>query len=245
VYWSVISVDFGASVAASLLASLLSADRCLALVRPLHHRRICTVRRTGIVAASVSVLAIIFGFNYTLRFSVTLPGRTGAYTVEGIKSAIGDIHAFAQACAFLDFILRFALPLTIMAVSNTWTLAVIRQSERFRKTCASVQTDQKSSPKCLATTVGLVVVFVCTQLVLGGISFDGILFGRLHRGTLLVESIFISGNVLAKANSVVNFFVYFGLSREFRHELLVLFRCRSKKAEEKQMNTISSHVSQN
>jgi hypothetical protein len=224
-YWYVISVDSGASIAASLVPTFLSMDRCFALLHPLKHKRICSVLKVKVVSGIIVTLSLIVGFNYVLRFNVKFPGRFGAYTVNGqFQRSLGFSKQFHQACSFIEFILRFILPLTIMAVSNTWTLAVIRKSNMFRKKHASTSTDHRST-KCLATTVGLVILFFCTQLVHAGITFDGILFGREHRGSLFSETIFISGNVLVKANSVVNFFVYLILGREFRREFLGMIGC--------------------
>jgi hypothetical protein len=200
-------------------------------MQPLKQKAICTVTKVRIVSVSVLVGSLIFGFSYALRFTV-LPGRFGAYSVNGARRYMGTVTWFTQACSFIEFILRFVLPLTTMMVSNTWTLAIIRKSDVFRRKCAS-SANEKRSPKCLATTIGLVVVFFCTQLV------HGILFGRENRGTLFSETIFISGSVMTKANSIVNFFVYLILGREFRREFLLLIGAKQPEKERvKQVKTV-------
>jgi hypothetical protein len=239
-YWYVISIDVGALMAASLLAMLFSVDRCFALTYPLKHKGIWTAKKVGVLCGCVLSFALFYGFNYALRFVVRYPGRFAAYTVNGARRLpIGDIKWFKQACAFLEFILRFALPLTAMSVSNTWIIAVIRKSDLFRKEHVANGANTQT-PKCLATTIGLVVVFFCTQMVHAGITFDGIIFGLEHRGTLFSETIYVAGNIFAKANSIVNVFVYLLLGREFRKVFLKMLRCW--KVEKKTLPPVQLHV---
>jgi hypothetical protein len=60
----------------------------------------------------------------------------------------------------------------------------------------------------LVITVGLVVIFFCTQLLYAAVLVDGMNFGIEHRGTFAMEVTVVVSNVLRKVNSVVNVFVY-------------------------------------
>jgi hypothetical protein len=225
-YWPVVSLDHGASMAASLLSMLLSVDRCFALKYPLKHRKVWSVRKVKILAAVVTVLSVVVSLHKLLQFYVHFPGRIGAYIIDTRPTPLGNNKHFSQACAYTEFLLRFAIPLLTMTVSNTWTLAIIQRSDAFRKKLDD-KSHTRKTPKCLAITVGLVVIFFCTQLLYAVVLVDGMVFGIEHRGTLALEVTYCVSNILRKINSDVNVFVYLALSQEFRCTLLTIARCAS------------------
>jgi hypothetical protein len=130
-----------------------------------------------------------------------------------------------------ELLLRFVVPLLVMAVTNTWSLVIVRRSDVFRqKFEAAKNTTVLKKPKCLMLTVGIVVIFFLTQIFNAGIRADGMVFGIEHRGTFEMEAVVTISNVLQKANSLVNFFIYIILDKEFRATAWSMLRWRIQNA---------------
>ncbi|ELT90744.1 hypothetical protein CAPTEDRAFT_208567, partial [Capitella teleta] len=155
---------------------------------------------------------------------VSLVNRASSGSLVSYPTALGENQVMTIVSNYAEFLLRFALPLLLMAVTNTWTLAAIWRSDRFRKKIDNSAKSALKAPRCLSITVGLVVIFFVTQLLRAALLVDGMIFSYQHRGTFAMESAFAIGDIFTKTNSVVNFFVYMAIGREFRRKVFQMIR---------------------
>ncbi|ELU08419.1 hypothetical protein CAPTEDRAFT_213224 [Capitella teleta] len=122
------------------------------------------------------------------------------------------VHAVAKrAFSYAEFLTRFAIPLTVMTVSNTWTLLLICRSDKYRH---EVDAETKIAPntKCLALTVGVVVIFFIIQVPRAGYLIDLMIYFNDHRTLFYYEVFILFCNLWSKLNSLANIFIYFVLS---------------------------------
>lgn len=231
-YWPVVGADVAASISASLIATALSVDRCLALNFPMKHPELWSTRKAKVLVTVVGVLSFVVGMNYPMRHKISKsnPFRTTTQ-VPSEATALGRQADFSKACKYVEFLLRFAIPIMVMTASNSWTLFAINRSDRFRREMDIETSSNVKTVKCLTITLGLVVIFFLTQLPKAAFLLDGMIFFYDHRGTLAFEIFVVASNLLTKANSVVNVFVYLALSSEFRRNFFDIIRsCKGRES---------------
>jgi hypothetical protein len=127
-YWVSIGLEVAASTSAALLAMFLSVDRCVALQFPLQHKERWSANKVKVLVVIVAVISLLVGITFPLRYRVSLTEKLGPFRINTYASPLNEPR-FAQACFYAEFLLRFAIPLVTMAVSNTWTLVIIKRSE--------------------------------------------------------------------------------------------------------------------
>ncbi|ELU14878.1 hypothetical protein CAPTEDRAFT_212625 [Capitella teleta] len=224
-YFPVVGLDVAASITAGLIAMALSVDRCFALKFPMKHVELWSVRKAKVIVVVAGMMSLLIGLNIPLRLTITDVVDSVVNQLPPMYTPIGRNAAFTQVCNNIEFVFRFAIPLTVMMVSNTWTMSIIRKSDKFRRGLDTKTRCAVKTPKCLTMTVGLVIIFFMTNLPKAAFLFDSMIFFNKHRFTIAFETFGIASDVLAKFNSIVNIFVYLTLNREFRRNLLQMFGC--------------------
>ncbi|ELU07194.1 hypothetical protein CAPTEDRAFT_190114 [Capitella teleta] len=217
-YWLAFGLDAASSISASLFAMALSVDRCWALKFPLKHAQLWSVKKSKVFVAIVGLVSMSIGINYPLRFSVSLDNHGTGGLLISYPTTLGENKVLTIVSNYAEFVLRFAIPFVLMTVSNTWTLGAIWSSDRFRKKIDNSAKSALKAPRCLGITVGLVIIFFITQLLHAILLMDGMIFAYQHRGIFAMEAAFAFGNIFTKTNSVVNFFIYMAIGREFRRK---------------------------
>ncbi|ELT94217.1 hypothetical protein CAPTEDRAFT_214160 [Capitella teleta] len=242
-YWPVSGLEAGASTTASLIAMTLSVDRCFACKYPVKHAEVCSVRKAKVLSVVVGLLSFVIGLNYPLRIKVIKRMSNELNMVPSVFTTLGQDPTFVKVSAYTEFFFRFAVPFAVMTVANTWTIAIIRKSDMFRRSMDKETRSAVNTPKCLTMTVGLVIIFFITQLPKAAFLLDSMIFSRAHRGTIPFETFVIFGNIFTRFNSVVNIFVYLSLNKEFRCTLIkVLKVCKTTNVEISTMATASTQT---
>lgn len=227
-YIPLIGLDVGASIASALISMILSIDRFIALRYPFKYAKLCTTGRAkGVSIVFILVCCVVTTVYYPLCIQIRRerpdePAAALYYTMLGLNPI------FTKIRSYFEFILRFALPLVMMAVSNTATLVLIKKTDVQRRKLGVNHQDVGSSPKCLTITVGLIVVFFITQLPIALTTLDSIVFDYLHRGLFGMEMFIATADYLVKLNLVINFFVYYAFGKDFRHQFHALMACAKK-----------------
>ncbi|ELT90187.1 hypothetical protein CAPTEDRAFT_190453 [Capitella teleta] len=224
-YFPVVGLDVASSITAALVAMALSVDRCFALKFPIKHVELWSVRRAKVLVVVTGMMSLLFGLNIPLRLTITDVVDPLVNQLPPMYTSIGFNGAFTQACNYIEFVFRFAVPLSVMMVSNTWTMSIIQKSDNFRRGLDKETRRAVKTPKCLTMTVGLVIIFFITQLPKAAFLFDAVMFFNKHRFTLAFETFAILSNILTKVNSIINIFVYLALNKEFRRTLLQMLSC--------------------
>ncbi|ELT94908.1 hypothetical protein CAPTEDRAFT_192186 [Capitella teleta] len=236
-YWPAVGLEVAASTTASLIAMALSIDRCLALKFAIKHSELCSVRKAKTLALASGLLSVIIGLNYPLRLSVLEEGTSYLNVMPTGYHSLGEDPVFSKLCRYVEFFFRFAIPLSAMIVANTWTMVIIRKSDQFRKGMDREARSAMKTPKCLTMTIGLVIIFIVTQMPKAAFLLDTMIFFNEHRGIKAFEIFIGLGNLMTRFNSIVNIIVYLTLNEEFRRTLVkVLNACKASDTE------ISSHA---
>ncbi|ELT94911.1 hypothetical protein CAPTEDRAFT_192189 [Capitella teleta] len=240
-YWHVGGLEVAASTTTSLIAMALSIDRCLALKFPIKHSELWSVRKAKTLAVASGILSVIIGLNYPLRLSIQDGGITYLNVMPSKFTSLGEDPFFSKLCRYVEFFFRFAIPLSAMIVANTWTMAIIRKSDQFRKGMDREARSAMKTPKCLTMTIGLVIIFIITQMPKAAFYLDVMIFYAAHRGIVAYEAFILLGNLTARFNSIVNIIVYLTLNKEFRRTLVkILNACKTSDIEISSLATLST-----
>ncbi|ELT87951.1 hypothetical protein CAPTEDRAFT_199307 [Capitella teleta] len=240
-YWPVGGVEIAASTTASLIAMALSIDRCFALRFPIKHSELSSVRKAKIITVVSGLISIIIGLNYPLRLTIIEEGISFLNIMPTKYTSLGEDAVFSKLCRYIEFFFRFAIPLSTMTFANTWTMAIIHKSDQFRKKIDKEARSTMNTPKCLTMTIGLVIIFIITQMLKAAFLLDQMIFHSAHRGIKAFEIFIIVGNLMTKFNSIVNIMVYLLLNTEFRRTLLkVLNVCKTSDNEISSLATLTT-----
>ncbi|ELU15647.1 hypothetical protein CAPTEDRAFT_187122 [Capitella teleta] len=237
-YFPVIGLDAAASITASLTAMALSLDRYLALKYPMKHSEYWPVDKAKILTVTVGLISLIFGITYPLRYYISTTRTPGKNMLPPEWTSLGENQAFTKTSVCVEFFFRFALPVVVMAVTNTATMAIIHKSDKFRRSMSKYTQSTINTPKCLTMTVGIVIIFFITNLPKACFMMDFIIFQYSHSAQFNTSFITFAygGNLLAKLNSIVNIIVYFTLDSEFRATLLKSLRISGRRPVEAACN---------
>jgi hypothetical protein len=213
-YWPSVGMDAAASTTAALVATLLSIDRCIALQKPLRYSSLCTTKRAVTKSVCIAVLAVsTICVSYPLRLAVNKDiGDDYSHILFHHNTQLGFNQTVKRAFSNIEFLLRFLIPLSILSISNTWTLVIMKKSSAARN--APKKTASKT--KSLTLTVGLVVIFFVTQLPRASYLVHAMVVANMYRTLFYYELFILGGAFVAKLNSIVNIIVYCTLSKDFR-----------------------------
>ncbi|ELT91579.1 hypothetical protein CAPTEDRAFT_204481 [Capitella teleta] len=237
------AVDVAASITASLILMALSIDRCLALKFPMKYSEVWSVRKAKVLAVITCLISIVVSLNIPLRLKICTECESTKNWLPPMFTDLGNNKSFTKVSRYSEFLLRFAIPIAFMTVTNTWTISIIRKSDQFRRRINKDARHTVKTPKCLTLTVGIVIIFFITQLPLAVFQLDAIVFYNDHRFTVGFECFVILSHAWTKVNSIINIFVYLLLNEKFRRTLFAILKIRKRKSKETStMATISSHV---
>ena len=183
------------------------------------------------MSAVIVVISIILSIHPMLRMTCNWLTIRGMSYPRSVRTRIGDIDAVTTASWTITLILRMLLPILVMVVCNSLTLYSVYKSRRFRKNVASAPNNEKDKDKssnvqCLQMTFGVVVAFLLTQSLraykytqwsIDPLKYYYTLWGQVTR---------VASEFLASINTTVNFFIYAGLNRKFRSDVVDLFGCQ-------------------
>lgn len=239
IYWPLAGLDASMCMAASLLAMTLSIDRCIALRFPLKYASICTLPRAKKLSAVCILLGLLIGIHYPLRLKLTMRMDVPHVALVHDFTALGSKDIVKNLCSNVEFLFSFGIPLPVMICSNILTLFLLKKVSKFRSSVTLNRTRKSHrTPKCLITTVGVIAIFFLTQIMWVVYLIDAMLFGNKHRFVIHYEVFIIVAKLIAKVNTVVNFFLYYLLWPEFKHQICKMITCLSRE-ENETINTIS------
>ena len=154
------------------IVCMMSADRCIAVTRPLHASSICTVRRARI-SVCILVLSILL-INIHFVFTHYLSSENDCTTHERYEFFIGRIWPWIDAAVYsaLPFILLLTINLIIVhslfqARRSTSNLRIYQSQRNRNKNKLSTSMSRKLTTMLLAVTVFFLLTsfpMVCLQL---------------------------------------------------------------------------------
>ncbi|XP_063545824.1 FMRFamide receptor-like [Cydia strobilella] len=208
------------------LTLVVTAERWVAVCRPLRARALCTPRRARFAVVGVAIFAFAYNAPKFLEVEVVRIPALG----EGADNEEDAIYCVAAAefrselyvavyVHWLYLLVMYAVPFTALAVLNA---AIVRQVRRAQAERARLSRSQRRELS-LATMLLVVVLvfFLCNLLPLVTNSFEVFLGSELERLDALVKT----SNLLVTINSSANFLIYVLFGDKFKRVFLATF-CR-------------------
>ena len=194
------------------LTVLVSAERYVAICRPLHAATVCTVSRVRLAVLSIVVASILFNVPRYFEFEV---GDTGSVIV---KSAIGNSPAFRILYTSAMYALAlFLVPLGLLIYLNARLVAALR---RGRAEWLHLQTPQRREQTLTAIPLTIVLVFFfCGTPSLAVNVIDSVDSGLPDRYSSYV-TLMVIANFLVVINSASNIIIYCFVGSQFRNKLV-------------------------
>ena len=207
------------------LIVFLSVDRWIAVSRPLHAPRLCTLKRTFIEMVLLVIFAVVFGA--PRWFESTQYGFFDHNSDVTVLEKY-DVYIYVYALS-LFFIFMYLVPMTLMIVLNVQLILSLRKASRSmagRRHSQSAQTSQHRSVTVIVVSV-VVTCVVCNVFSMLSHVLKGLMkVDDAHKESIGEVQTYVTqtGNVLVLVNSSINFFLYCFSSKNFRQSTLRAFR---------------------
>ncbi|XP_012227687.1 probable G-protein coupled receptor 139 [Linepithema humile] len=204
-----------------------TVQRYIVIKWPLFRRSLCTVKRAIIILTGLAGLAVLFSIPWYIVSSNFFCMRFNT------KDDITNLKFWKTILSTIHTIISFVLPATMVVAFNTLIMYNIRKQNRIRRnlilsSSASNEETQRSDNEAshIAVTKMLVVIsslFICLNVPIEVVTLCSSYGIRNIYITILMEI----GNYLFIINYGINFVLYCAAGRNFRRELICMFRKHS------------------
>ncbi|UJR22813.1 hypothetical protein I4U23_025843 [Adineta vaga] len=205
------------------IVCMMSADRCIAVIRPLHASSICTVQRARISVCILVVCILMINIHFVFTHYLSLENE--CTTHEHYEFFIHRIWPWIDAAVYSAVPFIFLLTINLIIVHGLFqarrstSKLQIYQSQRHRnKNKLSTSMSRKLTTMLLAVTVFFLLTsfpMVCLQLYTNIHKQHNSQFAQAYLKPLC--------ETLQYSNHCINFFLYAITGKAFRHELKRLF----------------------
>ena len=225
----------------------MSADRLLCVTKPYLGKTICTVAnaRKVVILLFISSLAMHFPFFFTHYIN-----KNGE-VVNSMFSGTAGFKAFTWIRAVM---VKF-VPLLLVIVLNAFLLrsvlhSIVRHKRMVRPRVVLVSPSDSKPPADNAQAVRVTPMLLSASFIyvvchiLEPFSHSSIfaaLFGKCVHRSFIFQHFITATNTLETASYAINIFPYCIFNGRFRHELILVLRCKSQASGNgDERNTINS-----
>lgn len=212
--------------AAAFLVNALSLDRLIAIKYPMHRSIWCSTRRAYIT----SCFLIIFGFLIDVDYFARLVTAWYSDPDTGVQipfigyTEIGQQQLITDIVYYMKFALKQVIPLSLMIATNSLTLKELALNRKFRNETAGGKT--LNNIQCLRITVGVIVIFVVTNIPRSVYLFNVAINGLPSNPSVAVMVVYAATEMFLWTNICNNFIIYTVLNARFRHDVIHLLQCK-------------------
>ena len=213
------------------LVTLLTIDRWIAVCKPLHAQRLCTLSRAYKEMAAVTLGAMVFTLPRFFEFSLNDKGQIATHWLwrQEVYTIIYRIILF--------FLFMYLIPMILLMILNTKLLKTLHEADIYR---AALRESRNQTTGCVSgfrsiTWMVVTVVITCMLCnILAIIShilwslaecFPELKYLEKYRRYIVQAS-----NIMIAINSAINFVIYCMCSKQFRQSFIRTFcTCPGKK----------------
>ncbi|CAH1797157.1 unnamed protein product [Owenia fusiformis] len=220
-------IDFSA-----WLLAAVTVDRVITVYMPLHARRISTKKNAAI--AIIVTFVVLMGINAQILFTHgnrTIPWNGGFYTYPCTYND-GNVFFHNIVWKWIDGAVSSYLPFFILIISNIVIAIQLLRSAEMRKKTMNVSKqsgDSTASLSIMLITISMVFLVLTGPVVVYLITWDQWHEDKSHANISKLRLVWACLNMLLYSNYCVNFFMYCLSGKRFRSEMMILFRCTSRK----------------
>ncbi|VDI26462.1 Hypothetical predicted protein [Mytilus galloprovincialis] len=213
-----------AQTATLWLTVSFTVERYIAVCHPLKAARMCTIARARLVIAFVSVTSFLFNVNRWFDYEIISRDNNTTNTTE-LDYAFTDFgknNVYRQVYfLWLYLFIMFFIPLTSLAVLNTFLIFAVRRSHQQRK---DMNVRQSRENNVTIMLVSVVIVFMICQLpaLVYNVAFSVNSYVIHMYGWQILSTI---RNFMVTFNSAINFILYCAFGQKFRRTFIRTF-CR-------------------
>ena len=226
-----------AQTCAVWLVVVLTADRYIAICRPLHACQYSTrsrARRAVILVWFLSILYNLPRFFERNIVAVTDP-VSNVTSMRVCKSALRQNVAYIVVYkTILFFIVRFFVPLTALAFLNLKLINAIRRSHQLQNKQSQRSSSSRSTRTSIEHYSSMLVIVVLVFLLCEIPDFVLRIWLSLHIffpgvpfPVVVLRTVNVVSNLFLTFNSCVNFLIYCFMGRTFRQILVHMFARRN------------------
>ncbi|XP_041375169.1 FMRFamide receptor-like [Gigantopelta aegis] len=220
----------------------VTGERCIAIVKPLGARSICTRSRAGKIVIGIMVWSIFYNIPRCLEneLEVVWDPMVNQSVYITAQSTFGNSWFYNYVyLVCINCIFHFLLPFLALSLMNYFILKTLWQRKRGilnQQRAVSLENDYRLTAVVLAMTT---VFFICqlfgaTQLVI--LQANGIQSSRIGKCTKPCEIFKAIAETVVIVNSAINFILFCVFGNKFRQMFLRCI-CISKQRNIIRMNT--------
>lgn len=190
----------------------VAVERYIYMKWPERATVICTVRRAILTCVVVWIVVMLVNVPFLLRYNrEEVNGET-----DVIPSPLWQNDEFKQSYVWVQNIIRSIIPLVVLIYINTWIIVTLSRSSReyYQRPLACKN----------RVTIMLIAVLITYLICITPDAIMSAFLGFGYRdGSYLIRGIREYSDVLLCLNSAINFFLYFGFNKVFRHNFARVF----------------------
>lgn len=214
----VIFLKWSSKTGSIYLTLFVTAERYIAVSRPFKASTLCTKRNAKIGIVMILLFTLIYnipkllyykmyneGYDVCMRKIMPIGERTELYT----SRVFIDVYVLG-----MYFIIIYIFPLTSLFVLNSFLISMVRKSYRQRAEMGGVV---KSSERTTEKIIGIVTAFIVLETPA---IIVNLIVSQKDQITTQDLNLLNMIYILSAINSVINFYIYCLVARDFRQKLI-------------------------
>lgn len=233
--YGLMMTDFVSNTSVWLTVSF-TVERWIAVCHPIRGKMLCTESRAKFVIATVFVLAFMSTLPTPFEHDVVewWDPVTNQTAYRMAYSDLGKDPVYTTSFYWFTTLLFTLIPLTLLAVFNSFLICAVHRSKQQRRKMTSVRGDRTESFSSQETRITIMLIAVVVLFLLCQVPTSVIMLYEANVTPTRNQSVLFQGlgnvcNFLMAINASCNFLLYSALSDRYRKTFLTTFlRCWHK-----------------